>query len=112
MTQAESSRYAIIRTGGKQYTVQPGKKVLVDKLEVEVGSSIKLAEVLFVSADQAAGAKTGAPLVENASVEAKVVGHTKGPKVIAFKMTNRTGFKKRRGHRQQFTELLIGSINC
>lgn len=104
--------YAIVRSGGKQYVMEPGKKVLVDLMEAEVGAEVELADVLYVSAMNGKSAVVGTPAVEGAVVKAKVLGHEKGKKVIVFKMVNRTGYKKKRGHRQQYTRLLVEGISA
>jgi large subunit ribosomal protein L21 len=110
MTQPHTSRYAIIRAGGKQYTAHQGQKLRIDKMDAEVGSEIVLREVLFLGGQGDSSAVAGTPLVQNAEVKGRVVGHTKGKKVIVFKKTNRTGYKKKQGHRQQYTEILVESI--
>lgn len=99
--------YAIIRAGGKQYRVQAGDTVRVEKLEKNLGETIDLTEVLMVG-----GEKTfvGAPLVENAKVTAVVTRQAKAPKVIVFKKKRRQGYRRMQGHRQLFTELFIQSI--
>ena len=101
--------YAIIATGGKQYTVTEGQKILVEKLDVEAGSTYKFDQVLVVSGDEF---KVGAPYVEGASVEASVIGDVKTKKVIVYKYKRKTGYHKKNGHRQQLTELKIEKINA
>lgn len=99
--------YAIIRTGGKQYRVQAGDTVRVEKLDGELGSEIDLQEILVVG-----GEKTfvGEPTVEGAIVKAVVTRQAKAPKVIVFKKKRRQGYRRMRGHRQMFTELFVKSI--
>ncbi len=99
--------YAIIRAGGKQYRVQAGDTVRVEKIEKNLGETIDLTEVLMVG-----GEKTfvGAPLVKNAKVTAIVTRQAKAPKVIVFKKKRRQGYRRMHGHRQLFTELFIQSI--
>ena len=101
--------YAIIATGGKQYTVTEGQKILVEKFDVEAGSTYKFDQVLVVSGDEF---KVGAPYVEGASVEASVIGDVKTKKVIVYKYKRKTGYHKKNGHRQQLTELKIEKINA
>ena len=99
--------YAIISAGGKQYRVQAGDTVRVEKIEKNLGETVDLTEVLMVG-----GEKTfvGAPLVENAKVTAIVTRQGKAPKVIVFKKKRRQGYRRMHGHRQLFTELFIQSI--
>ena len=100
--------YAIIETGGKQYTVKEGDKVKVEKLNSEVGESITLDKVLLVGGDEV---KIGKPLVEGASVKAKVLAQDKAKKIIVFKYKSKKNFRKKKGHRQPYTLLEIESIS-
>ncbi|MDA7915718.1 50S ribosomal protein L21 [Verrucomicrobia bacterium] len=102
--------YAILETGGKQYRVAEGDKLTVEKLEVEEGQSTTIDKVLLVQGD--AGTKIGAPTVEGASVTAEIVAHQRGPKLIAFKMKRRKGYRRKVGHRQDQTILKVTSINA
>lgn len=99
--------FAIVETGGKQYRVAKGDTITVDRLEAEEGSKITLDRVLLV-ADK--DVKLGSPLVEGAQVTAKVVGHHKGPKVIAFKYRPRNRMRRRVGFRHSHTTLEITAI--
>jgi large subunit ribosomal protein L21 len=102
--------YAIIKAGGKQYKVEKGASLVVEKLEgVEAGQEVVLREVLLL----ADGEKltVGKPVVESASVVAKVVSQKKGSKVLVFKRKPKKGYKKLKGHRQCVTELEITAIN-
>lgn len=99
--------YAIFRAGGKQYKVQAGDTVRVDKLECNLGDTFDLKEVLMVGGDKT---YVGAPLVQNAKVTAVVTRQAKAPKVIVFKKKRRQGYRRMHGHRQLFTELFIKSI--
>lgn len=99
--------FAIIRAGGKQYTVQAGDTVRVEKLEKNLGDKFNLSEVLFVGGDKSF---VGAPLVANAVVTAIVTRQAKAPKIIVFKKKRRQGYRKMQGHRQLYTELFIQSI--
>lgn len=101
--------YAIIKTGGKQYRVQEGDVLKVEKLGVEAGKEVTFKEVLLVSND--ADTKVGDPLVKGASVTATVVDEGKGKKVIAFKFKAKKGYSKKKGHRQPFTQIKIEKIN-
>ena len=101
--------YAIIATGGKQYTVSEGDVIKVEKLGVEAGQTYTFDKVLLVSGDEV---KVGAPTVEGATVEADVIGDTKGKKVIVYKYKRKTGYHKKNGHRQQLTAVKITKINA
>ena len=100
--------YAVIKTGGKQYRVAAGDKLKVEKLAGEVGSEITLDKVLLVSDGE--NTTVGAPLIQGASVQAKVVAHGRGDKVLIFKMRRRKHYRKTQGHRQSFTEIQIEKI--
>jgi large subunit ribosomal protein L21 len=99
--------YAVIKTGGKQYRIQEGDKFDVEKLDVEVDSEIQF-DVLLVGEGETV--KIGAPLVEGASVTAKVIKQYRGPKGVAFKFKRRKGFHKTKGFRRSLTTLEITSI--
>ena len=101
--------YAVIKTGGKQYKVAAGEKIKVEQIAAEVGQEITIDQVLAIGAG--ADLKVGSPLVAGASVVATVVAQGKHDKVRIFKMRRRKHYQKRQGHRQQFTELQIASIN-
>ncbi len=99
--------YAIIRTGGKQYKVQAGDTVRVEKLNKNLGEIFDLSEVLMVGGDKTF---VGAPLVQNAKVTVMVTRQAKAPKIIVFKKKRRQGYRKMQGHRQLYTELFVQSI--
>lgn len=102
--------FAIVKTGGKQYNVKQDDCLNVEKLECEVGETVELTEVLAVSKD---GELTvGTPVVESAKVQAEVLEHGKGDKVLVFKKRRRKDSKQMIGHRQQYTRLKIKSIDC
>ena len=102
--------YAIITTGGKQYKVQEGDVVFVEKLAVEEGSAVTFDKVLAVSNE---GKVTfGAPLLETASVNAKVLSHGKGEKIIVFKYKAKKNYRNKQGHRQPYTKVQIEKINA
>ena len=101
--------YAIIATGGKQYKVEEGQTIRVEKLGVEAGSKVTFDQVLLVGGDDV---KVGEPTVDGASVEATVVGDGKAKKVIVYKYKRKTGYHKKNGHRQQYTEVKIDKINA
>ena len=100
--------YAVIKTGGKQYRVQEGDKIDVEKLPVDVDDEIRMLEVLLVS--DGSETKVGAPFVEGASVTAKVIDQFRGRKGIAFKFKRRKGFHKTKGYRRSLTKLEITGI--
>ena len=98
---------AIIRTGGKQFTVEAGSTVRVPSLTDDVGASVNL-EVLAVGEGQET--KVGSPLVEGATVTATVIDHGRAPKIVVFKKKRRKQYKRTKGHRQGYTTLKIDSI--
>ena len=100
--------YAVIRTGGKQYTVRLGEKLNVEKLDGEVGSNIELTDVLMVADGDTV--TLGSPSVSGAKVVAEVVEHGKGKKVVVFKYKPKIRYRKRTGHRQQFTRISVKDI--
>ena len=100
--------YAIIATGGKQYKVSEGDIITIEKLGVEAGEKVTFDQVLAVSDN---GMKVGAD-VANATVEASVVKEGRGKKVIVYKYKRKSGYHKKNGHRQQYTEVKIEKINA
>ena len=102
--------YAVIKTGGKQYRVAPGEKLKVEQIPADIGSEVVLDQVLLVGKGDAV--TVGKPLVAGASVTTKVLAQGRGVKVTIFKMRRRKHYQKHQGHRQNFTELSIESINA
>ena len=100
--------YAIIETGGKQYRVQNGDQIVVEKLGVEAGETVVFDKVLVVGEGE--GVKVGAPYVEGTTVEGKVVENGKGKKVIIFKYKAKKDYRKKQGHRQPYTLVEITAI--
>jgi large subunit ribosomal protein L21 len=100
--------YAIIKTGGKQYRVQEGDTLFVEKLNVEAGESVDFDQVLAVSGDN--GLTVGAPIVEGAKVSAKVLANGKAKKVIVYKYKAKKDYRNKNGHRQPFTKVQIEKI--
>ncbi|MDT7909963.1 MULTISPECIES: 50S ribosomal protein L21 [Thermus] len=98
--------FAIVKTGGKQYRVEPGLRLRVEKLDLEPGSQVELPVLLL------GGEKTvvGAPVVEGAKVVAEVLGHGKGKKITISKFKAKVQYRRKRGHRQPYTEILIKEI--
>ena len=101
--------YAIIETGGKQLRVEPGRFYDVELLPVEAEETITIDKVLLVQHD--GGVSIGQPFVEGATVEATVMRHLRGRKVIVYKMRPKKKTRKKRGHRQEITRLMINSIS-
>ncbi|MBM3266941.1 MAG: 50S ribosomal protein L21 [Candidatus Sericytochromatia bacterium] len=99
--------YAIIATGGKQLRVEEGRYVDVEKLSAEEGATVEFDQVLLVAGEET---KIGTPTVAGAIVVGKVMRQWKGPKVIVYKMRPKKHYRKKRGHRQPYTRVLIESI--
>jgi len=102
--------YAIVEIAGQQFKVSKDLKVYVHRLANEEGSKISFDKVLLL--DDNGNVTLGAPAIEGASVEAKVLQHLKGDKVIVFKKKRRKGYKKRNGHRQYLTQIVIEGITA
>ena len=102
--------YAIIETGGKQYKVQEGDVINVEKLGLEAGATVKFDKVLAVAKDSEVA--FGAPYVNGAAVDASVVLEGKNKKVVIYKYKPKKGFHKKKGHRQPFTQVKIEKINA
>lgn len=102
--------YAVVQTGGKQYRVQEGDVLFVEKLEAEVDSNVELNDVLAISKDEKL--TVGTPVVEGAKVVAKVLKQGKGKKVIVFKYKPKKDSRKKNGHRQPYTKLQIEKIEA
>ncbi len=101
--------YAVIRTGGKQYRVHEEQILKVEKLEGTEGSQIEFDDVLMYSDGETI--TLGSPKVENALVKAHILDQGKGKKTLVFKYKRRKGFRRMKGHRQQYTEIKIESIS-
>jgi large subunit ribosomal protein L21 len=101
--------YAIIKTGGKQYQIATGDRLLVEKLEGNVGDSIELTEVLLVAGGD--GVTVGQPLVEGAKVVATITDQGKHKKIRVFKKKRRKGYRLSQGHRQPYTSLTLAEIS-
>lgn len=100
--------YAIVEIAGQQFKVAKDQKVFVHRLAGEEGSSVTFDQVLLIGNDK--DITLGAPAIDGAQVEAKILRHFKGDKVIVFKKKRRKGYQKSNGHRQQFSEIIIESI--
>lgn len=99
---------AVIKTGGKQYLVSPGQKIRIEKLDAKEGEKVTFSEVLL--REKQGKVEIGSPLVKGAKVEGKVLRHGRGKKVIVFRYKSKTRYKKKKGHRQPFTEVEIVEI--
>ncbi|MCE5236420.1 MAG: 50S ribosomal protein L21 [Clostridiaceae bacterium] len=98
--------YAIIRTGGKQYKVEAGDEIMIEKLEAEIGAEVSF-EVLMLGGDKVV---VGTPIVEGVKATAEVLEHGKGNKVVVFKYKPKKDFRKKQGHRQPYTKVKINAI--
>ena len=106
---ADTATYAVIRTGGKQYRVSPGQRIVVEKLLGDVGTEVLFNDVLLLKTAEK-GVNVGRPLVEGAAVKGKIVAHERARKVVTFKKRRRKGYTKKQGHRQNVTRVEIQSI--
>ena len=104
-------KYAIIRSGGKQYKAVPGETIQVDKLPVDPGKKIVLNEVLFI-ADGVKNVTIGTPLIKGGKVETTVADQIKGPKIRVFKYKPKVRYRRRQGHRQKYTLLMVDKITA
>ncbi len=100
--------YAVIRTGGKQYRVEPGDVIRVESLSGDVGADVRFDEVLLRSTDS--GLSVGAPLVEGATVAGKIVGQGRARKILVYKKKRRKNYRRRAGHRQAVTTVQVVSV--
>jgi large subunit ribosomal protein L21 len=100
--------YAVVRTGGKQVRMTPGESIRVEKLAGDVGDTVELDDVLLVAADE--GLKVGTPVVEGARVVGTITDQGRGKKIIVFKMKRRKGYRRKQGHRQDYTEILVDRV--
>jgi len=101
-------KYAVVKSGGKQYLAQEGQAIEVDRLSVEVGKRVELKDVLMVVDGKEV--RIGTPLVDGARVKARVVDHVKASKVIIFKYIPKERYRRKAGHRQQYTRLMVEGI--
>ena len=101
--------YAVVRTGGKQYKVAPEQRVRVEKLPGEVGDQIELEDVLMTGGD---AIKIGQPTVEGAKVVGTITDQGRGPKIVVFKLKRRKNYRRKQGHRQDYTEIRVDTIEC
>ncbi|KMY30336.1 MULTISPECIES: 50S ribosomal protein L21 [Lysinibacillus] len=101
--------YAIIETGGKQIKVEAGQEIYIEKLGVEADEVVTFDKVLFVGGENV---KVGAPLVEGATVTAKVVKEGRAKKIVVFKLKAKKNYRRKQGHRQPYTKLVVEAINA
>jgi large subunit ribosomal protein L21 len=100
--------YAVIETGGKQYRVQEGRTLAVERLQADPGTAVTIDRVLLVADD--ATRTVGTPVVKGAKVTATVVAHSKAKKVLVFKYKSKVHYRRKKGHRQQYTTIRIDKI--
>lgn len=105
----QSVMYAVIKTGGKQYTVRENEIVLIEKLDIPIGDEVALTDILLVQGDK--GTVVGTPIVDGAKVTGKVVRHGLSQKVVGFTYKAKKNVRGRYGHRQPFTQVLIEKIS-
>jgi large subunit ribosomal protein L21 len=105
--------YAVIETGGKQYKVQPGDFIQIEKLEGDKGSSLAFDKVLMVAEPGTENSEIwlGKPLLAGAKVTGQIVGQGRGDKIIIFKYKRRKQYRKTKGHRQEYTQILITALD-
>ena len=101
--------YAVIQTGGKQYRVSEGDRIRVEKLPGAVGDNVQFEHVLMLGGDSVS---VGTPLVSGAKVTAEIIGQDRAKRVIVFKMRRRKNYRRKRGHRQPYTELRITGVTA
>ena len=102
--------FAVIRTGGKQYKVHKDDKIFVEKIDGEDGTVIKLDQVLMIADEKKS--TDGAPVVEGAVVEAKIIRQDRAPKITVFKKKRRKNYRRKKGHRQDLTYIQITNIKA
>ncbi|AHF07906.1 50S ribosomal protein L21 [Desulfitobacterium metallireducens] len=102
--------YAVIETGGKQFRAEEGNTLYVEKLNANVGDTVTIDQVLLVEKDGVV--KVGTPVVDGAKVVLKVVEHGKGEKIIVFKFKSKKNYRRKQGHRQPYTKVLVEAIQA
>ena len=101
--------YAVVDVAGKQYRLNKGLRLRVPKLDLDEGSKHRFDQVMLIAGEEGE-AQVGKPLVEGAAVEATVLGHGRGEKIVVFKMKRRKKYRNRNGHRQDYTEIQVDDI--
>jgi large subunit ribosomal protein L21 len=104
--------YAVIQTGGKQYRVEPGSTVVVEKLAGEKGAQVVFDQVLLVSTGDGGNVQIGKPMVAGAKVTGEIVEQGRGDKLVVFKFRRRKNYVRKNGHRQAYTAVKIAAINA
>ncbi len=104
--------YAVIQTGGKQYRVEPGKTVVVEKLTGDAGAQVVFDQVLLVSSGDGGSVTIGKPVVAGANVTGEIVEQGRGDKLVVFKFRRRKNYVRKNGHRQDYTAVKIAAINA
>jgi large subunit ribosomal protein L21 len=102
--------YAVVNTGGKQYKVQQGETLRIEKIPGEVGSSVTFDKVLMVADGE--NIRVGQPVLENVAVQAQIVEQDKAKKILVFKYKRRKRYRRKNGHRQPFTAIRIDGIEA
>ena len=100
--------YAVVEIAGQQFKVAKADKIMVPKIESEIGAKLMFDKVLLLGSQKQT--KIGTPYLSGSQIEAKVIGHLKDDKVLVFKKKKRKGYRVRRGHRQQFTEIEVVKV--
>ena len=101
--------YAVFKTGGKQFRAEPGTRIRIPSLDAEPGDSVTFDHILLAG-DGDETVQVGTPMVDGASVKAEVLRHGRADKVIVFKRKRRKGYRKKQGHRQNFTEIRVEEV--
>ena len=109
-TSGADATYAVIATGGKQYRVKVGDRIAVERLHADAGSDVTIDKVLLVGGN--GETKIGTPVVEGASVSARIDAHGRGEKIVVFKFKAKKRYRRRTGHRQELTRLTITGISA
>ena len=104
--------YAVIQTGGKQYRVEPGKTVVVEKLAGDAGAKVVFDQVLLVSSGDGGSVSVGKPTLAGAKVTGEIVEQTRGEKLVVFKFRRRKNYVRRNGHRQDVTVVKVNDIKA
>jgi large subunit ribosomal protein L21 len=107
--ESETAVYAIVRSGGQQQKVAVGDVIEIDKVAQQVGDSVSLPVVMLVDGENV---KAGADALGSATVTGEVLGAAKGPKITIVKYKNKTGYRKRQGHRQKYTQVRVTDITA
>ncbi len=101
--------YAVLRQGSHQYRVSPGDVIQIEKIDAEKGQEVELEDILLLNS--ADGVEIGEPRIPGAAVKARVLRQDRGKKILVYKFKRRKGYEKRKGHRQDFTELKVLSVS-